>query len=45
MISIYEDGGKFWKNISSEKDFYTVRVINDSTAIAAGKGKIGLIGF
>ena len=44
-ISLSENGGMSWKNISSEKDFYTVRVINDSTAIAAGKGKIGFISF
>lgn len=44
-VSISENGGKYWKGISDERDFYTVRIVNDSTALAAGKGKIGLISF
>lgn len=44
-ISLSEDGGKSWKGINDERDFYTLRVVNDSTALAAGKGKIGFIRF
>lgn len=44
-ISVSEDGGKYWIGISDERDFYTLRIINDSTALAAGKGKIGFIHF
>jgi len=34
------DGGKIWEYISNEKDLYTFRFQNDSTIIAAGKGKL-----
>ena len=44
-ISLSEDGGRTWRNINDEKNFYTLRVINDSTALIAGKGKIGKISF
>jgi len=44
-ISLSEDGGRSWTNISKERDFYTLRIVNDSIAIAAGKGKIGVISF
>ena len=44
-ISLSEDEGETWSNISEVRDFYTVRIINDSTAIAAGKGKIARIIF
>ena len=44
-ISSSDDGGKTWRNISEVGDLYTVRVINDSTAIAAGKGQIAKITF
>jgi photosystem II stability/assembly factor-like uncharacterized protein len=44
-MSLSTDGGKTWSNISKVKDFYTVRIVNDSTAIGAGKGKIAKIIF
>lgn len=34
------DKGITWKQISSDNSFYTIRFIDDSTAIAAGKDKI-----
>ncbi|WP_282087724.1 WD40/YVTN/BNR-like repeat-containing protein [Aquimarina algiphila] len=43
-ISISNDYGKHWKELSKE-GFYTLRFINDSIAIAAGKGRIAKIIF
>lgn len=43
-ISISNDLGGSWKELSKE-GFYTVRFINDSTAIAAGKGRIAKLIF
>ncbi len=43
-ISISNDAGKNWKEISKE-GFYTLRFINDSIAIAAGKGRIARLNF
>ncbi len=43
-ISISNDYGRNWKEVSKE-EFYTLRFINDSTAIAAGKGRIAQIAF
>lgn len=39
------DRGNTWKQFSSDKFLYTIRMVNDSTAIAAGKNKIILIHF
>ena len=44
-ISTSDDGGNTWNNISEVRNFYTVRIINDSTAIAAGRGQIAKIIF
>jgi len=45
-ISISNNGGNNWKELSKEEfGFYTIRFINDSTAIAAGKGSIARIHF
>ncbi|WP_106793168.1 oxidoreductase [Aquimarina sp. Aq78] len=43
-ISISNDLGRSWKELSKE-GFYTIRFINDSTAIAAGKGRIAKLVF
>ncbi|WP_074410124.1 WD40/YVTN/BNR-like repeat-containing protein [Aquimarina megaterium] len=43
-ISISNDLGGSWKELSKE-GFYTVRFINDSVAIAAGKGRIAKLVF
>ncbi|MDT0690217.1 hypothetical protein RM549_10510 [Salegentibacter sp. F188] len=43
-ISYSKDGGESWKKLSDE-GFYTLRFVNDSTAYAAGKGKIALLKF
>lgn len=43
-ISISNDLGKNW-NIVSKESFYTLRFINDSIAIAAGKGGISKLLF
>ncbi|SFB26905.1 Uncharacterized protein SAMN05660845_2306 [Flavobacterium swingsii] len=39
------DSGKKWKQLSIDKDFYTIRFIDNKTAIAAGKNKIVKINF
>jgi photosystem II stability/assembly factor-like uncharacterized protein len=44
-INYSSDNGTTWKQMSSDKGFYTIRFINNSTAIAAGKGKIVKINF
>lgn len=43
-ISISNDYGEQWKELSKE-GFYTLRFINDSIAIAAGKSRIAKITF
>ncbi|MBQ4821810.1 oxidoreductase [Aquimarina sp. MMG016] len=43
-ISISNDYGEHWKELSKES-FYTLRFINDSTAIAAGKNRIAKLVF
>ncbi len=43
-ISISNDFGSSWKKVS-EQGFYTLRFVNDSIAIAAGKGLISKIIF
>ncbi|WP_109300232.1 oxidoreductase [Aquimarina sp. AU474] len=43
-ISISNNGGVLWKELSKES-FYTLRFINDSTAIAAGKNRIAKLTF
>ncbi len=43
-ISISNDSGNSWKEMSKE-GFYTLRFINDSIAIAAGKGRIARVTF
>ncbi|WP_299438828.1 oxidoreductase [uncultured Aquimarina sp.] len=43
-ISISNDSGNTWKDISKES-FYTIRFINDSIAIAAGKNRIAKLTF
>lgn len=43
-ISISNDKGKHWKELS-KASFYTIRFINDSTAIAAGKYRIAKLSF
>ncbi len=43
-ISVSNDAGQHWKELSTES-FYTLRFINDSVAIAAGKGKIAKLFF
>ncbi len=43
-ISISNDRGTHWKELSKES-FYTLRFINDSTAIAAGKNRIAKLTF
>lgn len=39
------DSGENWQQFSTDKDLYTIRFINDSTAIAAGKNKIVKFSF
>ena len=39
------DSGENWKQFSTDKDLYTIRFLNDSTAIAAGKDKIVKVNF
>jgi hypothetical protein len=39
------DGGNSWKQMATEPDLYTIRFINDYTAIAAGKNKMVRIIF
>ncbi|WP_373056008.1 WD40/YVTN/BNR-like repeat-containing protein [Zunongwangia sp. H14] len=43
-VSYSKDGGESWSQISSE-GFYTIRFIDDSTAYAAGKGRIAKLHF
>ncbi len=43
-ISISNDYGQHWRELSKES-FYTLRFINDSTAIAAGKGRVARLSF
>lgn len=43
-IDYTSDGGESWKNLS-EEGFYTIRFLNDSTAYAAGKGRIAKLSF
>ena len=43
-ISYSRDGGKNWKELSKE-GFYTLRFVDDSTAYAAGKGRIAKLSF
>ncbi|HSP13073.1 MAG TPA: hypothetical protein VLO29_11155 [Salegentibacter sp.] len=43
-ISYSKDGGKTWDQLSDE-NFFTIRFVNDSTAYAAGKGRISKLDF
>jgi len=43
-ISFTNDSGSTWKQLSDES-FYTLKFINDSTAFAAGKGRISKLSF
>lgn len=43
-IDYSADGGLHWRHLSDE-GFYTVRFLNDSTAFAAGKGRIVKLNF
>ncbi len=43
-ISISNDSGETWKDISDE-GFYTLRFLNDSVAVAAGKNRIAKLTF
>lgn len=43
-ISYSTDGGAHWEQLS-EESFYTLRFVNDSTAYAAGKGRISRLDF
>ena len=43
-VSYSYDSGKSWVQLSNE-EFYTIRFINDSTAFAAGKGRIAKLIF
>lgn len=43
-IDYSNDAGDSWKHLSDE-GFYTIRFINDSTAYAAGKGRISKLVF
>jgi photosystem II stability/assembly factor-like uncharacterized protein len=43
-ISYSQDGGSSWVDLS-EEPFYTLRFVNDSTAYAAGRHRIGLLQF
>jgi len=40
-ISFSNDGGNLWKEVSSEKDYYTIKFVNKNVAWLAGKNKIG----
>ena len=40
-----EDGGSSWKQWSTDSSLYTIRLLNDNTAIAAGKNKVIRIQF
>ncbi|WP_395046042.1 WD40/YVTN/BNR-like repeat-containing protein [Flavobacterium sp.] len=39
------NAGKKWKQLSTDKDFYTIRFLDNKTAIAAGRNKIVKINF
>jgi photosystem II stability/assembly factor-like uncharacterized protein len=39
------DIGNTWKQFSSDKTLYTIRMVNETTAVAAGKNKFLLIQF
>lgn len=43
-IDFSNDAGSTWKNLSDE-GFYTIRFLNDSTAYAAGRGRISKLTF
>lgn len=43
-IDYSDDGGESWQHISDE-GFYTLRFLNDSTAFAAGKGRVSKLKF
>ena len=43
-INYSADGGLYWRHLSDE-GFYTLRLLNDSTAFAAGKGRIAKLNF
>jgi len=43
-IDYSADGGLYWRHLSDE-GFYTLRFLNDSTAFAAGKGRIAKLNF
>lgn len=40
-ISFSNDSGISWSNVSSDKDYYTIRFVNKNVAWLAGKNKIG----
>ncbi len=44
-VFYYRQKDKKWKQLSDEKELYTIRFIDDKTAIAAGKNKIFKIEF
>ncbi|WP_396177669.1 WD40/YVTN/BNR-like repeat-containing protein [Flavobacterium sp.] len=39
------NAGEKWQQFSTDKDLYTIRFVNDSTAIAAGKNKMVKVSF
>jgi len=43
-ISYSKDAGETWKKLSDE-GFFTIRFLNDSTAYAAGKGRVAKLKF
>jgi len=43
-VDYSQDGGATWKHLSDE-GFYSLRLLNDSVAFAAGKGKISKLTF
>lgn len=44
-ISFSNDGGHSWREISNERDFYTLRFVNKDLAWLAGKNKIAKMTF
>lgn len=40
-IAFSNDGGYSWKEVSSDKDYYTIKFVNKNVAWLAGKNKIG----
>ncbi len=40
-VSFSNDGGSSWKEVSKEKDYYTIQFVNENIAWLAGKNKIG----